>query len=164
MFNNIGGKIKGLASFICWLGIIGSVLGGIVLMMMGDELGIILGIVVALVGSLISWIGSFLLYGFGQLIYNSDVIARNTQGGYNPTQFFQGVQPMSVAPGMQAVPVAHQWKCEGCGNLINKEICPFCGKPHGKAIERVATLQKLFSEGAITEEEYNSKLEKLRNE
>ena len=94
MFNNIGGKIKGLAAFICWLGIIGSVLGGVGLMMIGDELFIIIGIVVAAIGSLFSWIGSFVLYGYGQLIYNSDIIAKNTQNGnYVPSQIIQGVQP-----------------------------------------------------------------------
>jgi len=31
MFNNIGGKIKGLAKFMCWLGIIISVIAGVVL-------------------------------------------------------------------------------------------------------------------------------------
>ena len=81
MFNNIGGKIKGLAAFICWLGIIGSVLGGLGLMVLGDEIFLVIGIVVALIDSLISWVGSFLLYVFGQLIYNSDILAKNAKNG-----------------------------------------------------------------------------------
>ena len=36
MFKNIGGKIKALAKVICWIGIIGSVLAGIG-MMVADE-------------------------------------------------------------------------------------------------------------------------------
>lgn len=178
MFNNIGGKIKGLAAFICWVGIIASILGGIVLMLAGDEMFILIGIAVAIVGSLASWIGSFVMYGYGQLIYNSDIVARNTQNGnYNPSQLLQGVQPVGFVPGVQAVNAApvmqtapvspaapHQWKCVSCGNMISKEICPFCGKPYGKAVEKIEILQNLLKDGTITEEEYNSKLEKLRYE
>ena len=81
MFNNIGGKIKGLAKVICWLGIILSVIIGIVLIIGAtnrngyyrytDTTTIIYGIIVIVVGSLLSWIGSFVLYGFGELVDNS---------------------------------------------------------------------------------------------
>ena len=71
MFGNIGGKIKGLAQFLTWIGIIGSVIMGVTLMAEGDFLAII-GLIVAIVGSLLSWLSSFLLYGFGQLVQNSD--------------------------------------------------------------------------------------------
>ena len=168
MFKNIGGKIKGLAAFFAWVGIIGSILGGIGLMIaIGDEIAIIAGIGIAVAGSLVSWIGSFLLYGFGQLIYNSDIIAKNTQSNYNPVQFLSGVQ-QPVAPAVAQTPVyapvAHQWKCEGCGNMIDKEICPVCGKAHGKVAERISVLQSLYSDGTITQEDYNAKLEQIRNE
>lgn len=81
MYNNIGGKIKGLAQFLAWLGIILSVLGGLVFMgitmLSGEFIGAILGIIIAVVGSLVSWLNGFLLYGFGQLIDNSDKIVRS---------------------------------------------------------------------------------------
>ena len=88
MFDNIGGKIKGLAKFFCWLGIIASFIGGIAVIAMGvrvgsyyyssgvDAITILSGIAIIILGSLISWIGSFLLYGFGQLIDNSDKLVR----------------------------------------------------------------------------------------
>lgn len=86
MFNNIGGKIMGLAKIFCWLGIISSIIGGIAVILINMdaiEYGygtpfILLGIGIMLVGSLISWIGSFFTYGFGQLIQNSDYIRYNT--------------------------------------------------------------------------------------
>ena len=71
MFSNIGSKIKGLAVFITCMGIISSVIGGIVLMVTDEEL-ILPGILVMAVGSILSWVASFLLYGFGQLVDNSD--------------------------------------------------------------------------------------------
>ena len=90
MFSNIGRKIKVLAKVFCWLGIIGSVIIG-VLMISGSSyftaisgnlsndaaafaagsLGAFGGIVFIIVGSLLSWISSFVLYGFGKLVDNS---------------------------------------------------------------------------------------------
>lgn len=82
MFHNIGGKIKGLALFVFTLEVIAGVLGGFAALIAGiagDEVGagIIGGILVAVVAFLFAWISNFLLYGFGQLVENSDIIARN---------------------------------------------------------------------------------------
>lgn len=37
------------------------------------------GILVAVIGALLSWVGAFILYGFGQLIENSDIIAEESR-------------------------------------------------------------------------------------
>lgn len=64
MFNNIGGKIKTLATAITVIGIIISIIIGVMLTgVYGNG-----GFVIALVGSFFSWIGSFVLYGFGEMI------------------------------------------------------------------------------------------------
>ena len=80
MFDNIGGKIKTVAKVICWLGIIASVIMGIIMIKQAtgryynnDEM-VIAGIATIIGGSLLSWIGSFFTYGFGQLIENSESI------------------------------------------------------------------------------------------
>ena len=70
MFDNIGGKIKAFAKVMCWLGIVVSVLGGIGTML-SDEDMIIFGILIIIGGALFSWVGSFMTYGFGELIDNS---------------------------------------------------------------------------------------------
>ena len=64
MFENIGEKIKTLATVISILGIGISCIYGLALI--GQKFGA--GILVAGIGSLISWISSFALYGFGELI------------------------------------------------------------------------------------------------
>ena len=64
MFNNIGGKIKGLAEVLCALGIIASVIIGLGM----KNASMILVFLIIAGGSLISWISSFVLYGFGELI------------------------------------------------------------------------------------------------
>ncbi len=89
MFSNIGGKIKMLAKILCWLGIILSVVFGILFITSGSPMyingeytsynGVALGIVTIIFGCLASWVGSFFAYGFGQLIENTDYIRSNTQ-------------------------------------------------------------------------------------
>ncbi|MGN0776854.1 MAG: hypothetical protein ACI4MM_09295 [Candidatus Ventricola sp.] len=70
MFTNIGTKIKTTAKVFAWVGIILSVLAGVALTMSAGFIG---GIWVAIVGSLLSWVGSLALYGFGELVENSDI-------------------------------------------------------------------------------------------
>lgn len=74
MFDNIGGKIKGLAKFVTWVGIITSVIAGIAMISSGggyyryENPMVLPGLAVIVFGSLGAWTGSFLLYGFGELI------------------------------------------------------------------------------------------------
>ncbi len=106
MFTNIGKKIKTLAMVLAWAGIIGSVLGGIVLMEEADEA---VGLLTMLVGALMSWVGSFFMYGFGQLIDNTDkLVAQNTpQTPAAAPTFTAPVAPAApVAPVAPVTPVA----------------------------------------------------------
>ena len=78
MFDNIGGKIKGVAQVFCWIGIIASLLTGFVLMIAGfdtrvGEMMVIIGLAVMIVGSLLSWVGSLITYGIGEMVQNSCV-------------------------------------------------------------------------------------------
>lgn len=78
MFENIGSKIKALASVACAVGIAVSIIGGIIVMCTVEEL-IGIGFVVMIGGSLLSWLSSFVLYGFGELVENSAIVARKTE-------------------------------------------------------------------------------------
>ena len=73
MFNyeNIGNKIKGLAQMAFVVGAIAAVITGIALMATDEDL-ILYGLLVLIVGPIIAWVSSWLLYGFGQLIENTD--------------------------------------------------------------------------------------------
>ena len=88
MFTNIGGKIKGLAKFFCILGMIASFAAGISVVMIVPGIGVyaadtgayfVVGILIFIVGSLLSWIGSFFTYGFGELVENSAKIAEKME-------------------------------------------------------------------------------------
>lgn len=79
MFDNIGKKIKTLANVVCCIGIVASIIGGGICIVIGATNSynggsmIATGIAVLLLGSLSSWIGSFVLYGFGEMVENSDI-------------------------------------------------------------------------------------------
>ena len=94
MFSNIGEKIKKLAMIICWIGIIFSLILGVVVVVAPSSIRyhlnvngntvasnsniaaqVISGVLVFVIGSLASWISSFVVYGFGELISNSKKIA-----------------------------------------------------------------------------------------
>lgn len=89
MFDNIGSKIMKLAKVLCWIGIILSVISGIIIIAGGANNSrvygynsgpsVLTGILTIVLGCLASWIGSFFTYGFGQLIENTDNIRYNTQ-------------------------------------------------------------------------------------
>ena len=116
MFENIGRKIKALAKVICWIGIIASVVVGVIIIYdwsvqsyrYRDSAELITGIVVIILGSLLSWVGSFVLYGFGELVENSTFIAETMEE--NKQRNHSG-----------------EWFCKKCGNL-NKEDTTVCNK------------------------------------
>ncbi len=70
-YDNIGSKIKSWAMWIFTAEAIISILVGIILM---NEI-VLIGLLVAVLGPIVAWISSWCLYGYGQLIENSDIIA-----------------------------------------------------------------------------------------
>ena len=73
-YDNIGGKIKGWAKWIFAIEAIAAVISGFVLMAQNEDM-ILIGLLVAVLGPIVAWVSSWLLYGYGQLIENSDIIA-----------------------------------------------------------------------------------------
>ena len=68
MFKNIGGKIKLLAKIICIVGIALSCLIGLARITIADRYMLLTGIAIAPIGSVISYLVSVFIYGFGELI------------------------------------------------------------------------------------------------
>ena len=75
MFDPIGPNLKNMDEKFLWGGIAASVLAGCALHIDGASLP---GITVMIVGSVFAWIGAHFLYGFGQLIENTDKLAGRT--------------------------------------------------------------------------------------
>lgn len=118
MYDNIGGKIKGLAKAIFIVEAIAVVITGIALMAFDGDM-IPLGLLVMVVGPLVAWVSSWLLYGFGELVDKTCDIARNTHGGERKSEA--------------------QLKVD---------------------YERISKIEKLRSQGLITEEEYQQAISK----
>ncbi len=76
MFNNIGGKIKGLAYVTSILGMIASVIIAIVLFGQNSYYNRTVGIGFAvLIGGCVgSWVGGFFTYGFGKHLEQQETI------------------------------------------------------------------------------------------
>ena len=154
MFNNIGKKIKVLAMVICVIGIIGSVVWDILYWITyskaiqsahyygyysssGSGAGfgaVLVGILIPILGTLFSWIGSFFMYGYGQLIEKTEennYYLANINAYLRPSAQ-QGSRPAlsSVAP--LSPPSAKEstgWVCPKCGtkNSASSVSCSGCG-------------------------------------
>ena len=74
MFDNAGGKIKSIVRTMFFIEAVAAVISGIALMGTDDDL-ILPGLLVMVVGPFAVWVVSLFLYGFGQLVENSDAIA-----------------------------------------------------------------------------------------
>ena len=121
MFDNIGGKLKVLAVVEAYLGIIGSAIWGIVLMV--NEMFLV-GLLVIAVGCVLAWVGSWLTYGVGEAVENSEIILHKLR--QNGSGFENIDATRNACAPMKAVG-ADEWKCE-CGRVNKKYVttCP-CG-------------------------------------
>jgi hypothetical protein len=130
MFDNIGGKIKTLAMTLTGLGITLSIVAGVISLSDGS----IEGLFIMIFGSLLSWLGSFLLYGFGQLVENSDRMV----------ELLEEIAPEPAAPAHPEHTVPYHpsvdetvsppvtpadWVCYSCGNTNFHKVhtCQICG-------------------------------------
>lgn len=154
MFDNIGGKIKGLAMMFCWIGILSCIFIGIAIILIDEDLAA-LGLIVALAGSFFSWSGSFLLYGFGQLIENSDIIARQGQnsviaGKPHSPEVSEKKTEESTKESTQKLDIPKieftEIRCPNCKEMLSFPkvmtlpneplVCPFCDKSfHPKGLQ-----------------------------
>lgn len=163
MYNNIGGKIKKLAVVICVLGMIASLIAAITIWAAGSSLSrsssyygyssgygysfggstFLVGLLVLALGALGSWIGGFFMYGFGELIENSERTSAATEqlvrllqdDGDSPRQNGKSSRTVNSKPNYlshSTPPVSNittGWMCAECGTLNSNETdyCKGCG-------------------------------------
>ena len=93
MYHDVGQKIKSVAKIFAILGFIGSFLSLVVCIIIGDSVGdvgifILIGLLLSGIGCFFAWLGQMLLYAYGQLVDNSDIIVKflsgSKQGGQPP--------------------------------------------------------------------------------
>lgn len=156
MYNNIGGKIKGLAIGTFIFEAAGSIITGTILLLMGlldgDEGLLLSGTLTTFCGPIVAWVSSWLLYGFGQLISNSDEVVSmmklhggdtiETQRIIKKQTTVRAPQNESPASAPQSTPLHNAAPqnnafqntldngkpCPYCKTIINTKICPRCRK------------------------------------
>ena len=140
MFDNIGRKIKGVAIANCVIGVVASIISGIVFIVDGNGDGWLMSWVL---GPVLSWVGSFLLYGFGQLVENSDIIVQNMpkRESLYPHEAVKGTTVFSKREYPKKVDMeekgTYNWE------LLTEGACPYCG-------ETVSFPRDMLEEGEVT--------------
>lgn len=80
LYNNIGSKIKNWAKWVFIVEAVASVIGAIVMMAAAESAGAIAtGLLALVVGPVIAWVSSWLLYGFGELIEKTSANEQHTR-------------------------------------------------------------------------------------
>lgn len=92
LYENIGGKIKNWAKWIFILEAVAAVITGIILCF--DDM-VLAGLVTIVLGPLAAWVGSWLLYGFGELIETN---AETRDLTYQLLQHQKETAPKAEAP------------------------------------------------------------------
>ncbi len=81
-YDNIGNKIKSLAWVIFLIESVGSILAGFILLEIAldekESWMVLAGLAIMISGPVISWISTWVLYGFGEIIDKLCEIERNT--------------------------------------------------------------------------------------
>lgn len=126
MFDNIGGKIKGLAMVVCWIGIIASVIGAIALWVSTEAFWPGFGVLAA--GAISSWLGSLFTYGFGEII---DQLTALNYKMSAPNSAMQSSVPVSTSSSIGNTYSSNvgYWTCTKCNekNPVSKGFCMSCG-------------------------------------
>lgn len=150
MFSNIGGKIKGVAVAEAVIGIIASIVVGFVLIYNSSRSNPTAGLgwVIMIGGSIVSWLNSFILYGFGELIEKTSEAKAEIHNIYemlskhkshpitnneNDLHLFQEQRPAFSTPIPETKHSSSRsgWKCKECGhsNETFRQMCQICGSP-----------------------------------
>ena len=145
MYDNIGGKIKGLAKATFIVEAIAAIIVGIVLWVETEEWWCAL---ILFCGPIVAWVSSWLLYGFGEIIDKLCDIEHNTGMIMKPSELKKArnhhesetkkaetakrelkKQKEAIAEEENAVII----ECPDCGEelFFDKELshaeCPYCG-------------------------------------
>ena len=157
MFDNIGGKIKGLAKFMTGVGIAVSWGVAIACFVTEEEIMVLIGVGIGIVGSLLSWVSAFLLYGFGQLVENSDILA-----GRKTLEEIEDSDDEQADPRRETTPRAAVESPDSVGAVGEAQMPDeFTGPEDPVLAEKLENLEMRFAKGQITQEAYEQERELL---
>ncbi len=131
MYNNIGDKIKSVAKTVGIVGIVLSIIIGIFTYISLGVLigggGVIIGVAIMVGGSIASWLSTWILYSWGDIVDNVQQINETL------TKLDLESKPLSSrllqsAKSSQKIKAPAKWTCPKCGeqNNANAHYCINC--------------------------------------
>ena len=131
MYNNVGGKIKALAMGICIIEAVALVITGFVLM---EEIGGT-AILIVLLGPVVAWLSSLVLYAFGELVEDVHAL-RNKEGTTEEAKAKRNAEEKAKRKAeekarLQAAQAAWMENAEGAEDEQEEYVdvfCPKCGE------------------------------------
>lgn len=152
MFDNIGGKIKGLAKVLCLVGIAVSAIGAIALWCANSyyQSTIVPGFIVLIVGSVGSWLSSLFTYGFGELIDRVTSI--------DEKQASQSFYLQTLSESHSTIIHSLSLLTEHIKQAI-KESTGTKTTTNSFSVSELQSLKKMHEEGNLSDEEYQACLD-----
>ena len=128
MFDNIGRKIKKVAVIIFFIGIACSTIISIVVSKESENIGgALICITMFAIGCLGSWLSVLTLYGFGELIEQTQLnnqMLKSIMEDKKEQKIDSFEMPKDEKKPQENI---HEWLCENCGKMRNTSPCPHCG-------------------------------------
>lgn len=130
MYDNIGEKLKKLAKIMFIVEAIGTVITGIILIATSKYL-MLAGLLTLCLGPVGAWVSSLPLYGLGELInitYENENNIKQILKKLNEKSTTNNIELIGKKIINKPTVDSHQWRCDGCGNMITQTPCEYCGK------------------------------------
>ena len=129
LYEGIGKKIQSLAIGIFIVESIASIITGFVFLF---DLGLEYGwwaLLIIILGPIVAWISSWLLYTFGKLAEDTyEIKIQNAVISSNIRALAEAKRDIENKKVQTTEGVVHKWRCAACGNLRTQSPCEHCGK------------------------------------
>ena len=136
LYENVGRKIKNWAKLIFVIETIGAVITGLVLLFNYEDL-ILYGLLTLVCGPIVAYIGSWILYAFGELVEKTADNENNTRqilkklnekSADASIAFIKNKEYGNKTTNTPQTASAHKWLCDGCKKMRTQTPCEHCGK------------------------------------
>jgi len=135
LYENIGSKIKNWAKWIFVIEAIGAVITGLVLLFTDEDL-FLYGLLTLVCGPIVAYIGSGILYAFGELVEKTADNENNTRQILKKLNekstdasitFIKNKEYGNKTTNTPQTASTHKWLCDGCKKMRTQTPCEHCG-------------------------------------
>ncbi len=136
LYENIGSKIKNWAKWMFIIEAIGAIIMGLVLLFTDEDL-ILYGFLTLVWGPIVAYVGSWILYAFGELVETTCNNENNTRKILKKLNekstdasatFIENKKYGNKTTNTPQAMITHKWLCDGCKKMRAQTPCENCGK------------------------------------